>query len=117
MLQRLMWFAILAIIVAWIVLSYLPASVVSLPTLTFGPRVSAWLAALAPLVLLAFVAIQLWLVRDTVKAVRAYRAPTDEPAPARPHLGAELLWTALPIAMTLAVAWGGYALWAQMADR
>jgi heme/copper-type cytochrome/quinol oxidase subunit 2 len=116
-LQRLMWLAILTVIIAWIVLSYLPSSVVTLPTLAFSPRASAWLAALAPLTLAAFVAIQTWLVYATWVAVRRYRPRAGEAAPARPPLGAELFWTALPIAITLAVAWAGHGLWMQAAAQ
>lgn len=115
MLQRLMGLAILAVIIAWIVLSYLPSSVVTLPTVAFGPRMASRLSALALPALVAFVAIQVWLVHATWVAVRSYRPQLGEPAPARPHLGAELFWTALPVAMTLGVAWAGYGLWAQFA--
>lgn len=111
--QRILWLLIVAVIIAWIVLSYVPTSLVTLPTLAFGAQ-SRGLASLALVALVAFLAIQFWLVRSTLVAVRRYRPSADEPAPVRPGLRAELFWTALPIAMTVGVAWAGYGLWSRL---
>lgn len=113
MYQRILWFSITAVIIAWIVLSYVPTSLFALPTLAFSGQ--NWgLASFAAASLVAFLVIQLWLVRSTLVAVRTYRPSADEPAPARPGLGAEFFWTALPIAMTVGVAWAGYGLWSRL---
>lgn len=108
--QRLLWWLILAVIIAWIVLTYLPSSLIALPTIAFTGA-GGLLATLGVVALLAFLAIQFWLVRTTLKAVRGYRVDGNEPAPARPPLTAELLWTALPIAITLGVAWASFGMW------
>lgn len=113
MLQRLLWVTILAAIIGWIVLSYLPAALAALPTIAFTGQGGS-LAALAVVSLIVFIAIQVWLVRATVVAVRGYRPTPGEAAPARPHLTAEVLWTALPIAFTLVTAWASYGLWSRL---
>jgi heme/copper-type cytochrome/quinol oxidase subunit 2 len=108
--QRLLALLLLAAMVLWIVLSYLPTR--RLPVLAFSGA-SGVLAALAVAALLAFIAIQLWLIRSTMSSVsRSQHGPAQPPF--RLKLGVELFWTALPLVITLALAWAGYARWVQL---
>lgn len=108
-LQRLFWIGILLVIILWIVLSYVPAALVPLPSFTFiGGEVMAFVAVVA---LLLFLTIQAWIVFATMRSVRKYEPQEGEKAPRQPSPGAEFFWTALPIAMTIALAWASYAMW------
>ena len=108
MLQRLFTLAILLVCILWLVVSYLPGVQAHLPTIAFTG--SNLLAILALIALVVFVAIQLWLLYTTMATVRAHRAK-DSHSPFRLRIGMEFFWTALPILMTLALAWASYALW------
>lgn len=107
--QRLFTFAILIICILWLVVSYLPGVKALLPTLTLAAG-GGWLAWLGVAALIAFIAIQLWLVITTVASVRAYRAKNNGTA-FRLRTGVEFFWTALPIMMTIVLAWVSYGLW------
>lgn len=109
LLQRLFTLAILIICIAWLVVSYLPGVQALLPTIAFSGNRS-WLAILGAIALVVFIAIQLWLVYTTVVTVRAHQAKRDG-SPFRLNTGAELFWTALPIVVTVGLAWASYALW------
>ena len=113
MLQRLFtWLftlAIVAVCILWVVISYLTGAQAMLPTFSLT-RVGSWLAWFNVAGLIAFVAIQLWLVYTTVATVRTFQTRRTE-SPFRLNRGAEFFWTALPIAMTAALAWASYALW------
>jgi heme/copper-type cytochrome/quinol oxidase subunit 2 len=80
-----------------------------LPTLAF-PLNNGWFATLSVLTLIFFVSIQAVLLYRTMKSVRDYQSKNNG-SPFRLNLGAELFWTALPIAMTLGLAWASYPLW------
>lgn len=109
MLQRLFTLAIVVISILWIAISYLPSVQASLPVIAFTSG-GSWFALFSILILVAFVAIQIWLVYTTVATVRAYQAKGNSKG-FRLKIGTELFWTALPIAMTLVLAWASYALW------
>jgi hypothetical protein len=108
-LQRLLTLAMLLICVLWIVVSYLPGVQAYLPVIGFAQG-APWLGALAVPAVLVFLAIQLWLLYSTVSTVRAYQAKSPR-SPIQLKLGAELFWTALPIAITIALVWASYARW------
>jgi hypothetical protein len=110
-LQRLFTLVIALICILWIVVSYLPGVQAMLPVIAFAGT-GRWLAALGLIALVAFLAIQLWLVYTTVATVRTSQAKGNI-SPPRLKVGAELFWTALPIAMTVWLAWASYALWAR----
>lgn len=109
MFQRLFSLVIVILSILWIVVSYLPGVRAALPTIAF-PMESGLFAILSVLALLIFVAIQLWIVNRTVRTVRNYQDQNNG-SPFRLRIGAELFWTALPIAMTLVLAWASYPLW------
>ena len=114
MVQRLLALAILLVCVLWLVVSYVPSLQTLLPTLAFAGS-ERWLAMMAMAALGLFVAIQLWLVYTTVNTVRAHQAKHSQ-SPFRLKLGVELFWTALPIAMTIGLAWASYALWLNLTN-
>lgn len=109
MLSRLLTVALLLITLLWLVVSYLPGVRAMLPTIAFANQ-NGWMAPASLLAFIAFVAIQIWLVYTTVATVRAYQARNGTTA-FRLRVGAEFFWTALPIAMSLLLAWAGYELW------
>lgn len=95
--------ALLAITIIWIVLSYVPTSFLSLPTITIGEQ----LTNLSPLILATifglFVLIQLALVGSTWRIFRREASSQQAEAFAL-QPGAELFWTTLPLIITLILA-------------
>jgi heme/copper-type cytochrome/quinol oxidase subunit 2 len=102
---------ILAGVVAWVTLSYLPA--VALPQLRFPHSWSGQaFPALAVAGLILFVGLQIWLVQSTAASVRRYRSHADGAAPNSPFsisLGREVILTALPIAFVILLAVASFA--------
>lgn len=98
--RSLVSIALLVLTIGWIVLSYVPKSLLSLPTFTIGER----LTSLSPLILgaifILFVGIQLVLVSFSRRMFR------DEASSQQAKVFAlqpttELFWTALPLFVTL----------------
>ena len=95
---------ILACVIAWLVLSYVPASIIVLPTIAFDSAwAAAWFPVMVAVVLAMFVAIQTWLVIGTA---RMLRKPADADLAAtirqfRLNVSVETIWTVLPLAMTV----------------
>jgi hypothetical protein len=106
----------LAAVLLWLVLSYTPS--VTLPALSY-PRWSGPLLAIAGAAgLMAFLAIQAWLVwatglfvRPTAGSRSTNPAAESTVAEFNLRLRSELTWTALPIAMTVALALLASGLW------
>lgn len=99
--------AILLATLGWLVLSYLPDVAAALPVVAFDSQlVQATLPWLAGITLLAFVAIQIDLVRATVRWFR----PTVESVTAQAvrefnlSRGIEVFWTVLPLVGTITLA-------------
>jgi hypothetical protein len=117
MLRNIVTFTISIGIVGWIVLSYLPSSVVILPTIGFSmPWSGRLFAGLTVVSLILFIAIQVALVRSTALFVRPSARAEKDQASSDFELNrkAELFWTALPLAMTVALAVVCYQLWLSM---
>ena len=74
------------------------------------------MAVFALLALIAFVTIQVWLVRTTLRTVRVYTSK-GETTGFRLRVGSEFFWTVLPIALTIALAWASYPLWINLVRR
>lgn len=97
-------FVTLACVIAWLVLSYVPTSIVALPTIAFGGTwVVAWFPVIAAVVLAVFVAVQTWLVFATA---RMLRRPADAGLAAtirqfKLSVSQEVFWTILPLVMTV----------------
>ncbi len=103
--RSLLVYALLASVLLWLVLSYVPAELVALPQIE-APRTADWLLrGLGVATVALFVALHLWLLRSTDRAVKQTRAGF--------RLGrvAELVWTALPLGMALLLAWASLPLW------
>ena len=71
-LQRMLALVIVGIVLLWIVLSYIPATLLPLPTFAFASN-SNWLAILAVVVLALFLALQVWVVVTTGRTTRHYQ--------------------------------------------
>jgi heme/copper-type cytochrome/quinol oxidase subunit 2 len=113
-LQRLFALAMFTITVLWLVVSYMPALQAELPIIAFAGG-SWWQSASGALLLVAFIALQVWLLYTTVAAVRTSQTGGNA-TPFRLKLGGEFFWTVLPILMTVALAWASYALWLNRAN-
>lgn len=104
----------LVVVVLWLALSYMPG--ISLPELAYPAWSGSLLAVVAGLGLVAFVAIQFWIVQSTDRAVARVEADskqnaTPEPTSLRVRRGPETFWTALPLVMTVLVATGAVGAW------
>jgi hypothetical protein len=113
--QRLLSVALVVITVIWIVFSHVASLRGLLPVVAY-PAGGRWMAAAALLSLGLFLAVQLRLLWATVTGVRRYMqaAPGDAP-PLSLRFGLEVLWTVLPVVMTLGLAWAAYGLWTALA--
>lgn len=94
---------LLLVTVIWIVLSYIPKSLLSLPTLTIGERLTTNSPLILGLMLILFIGIQLYLVGSTWKMFRnePSRQLTEE---YNLRENKELFWTALPLIITIILA-------------
>lgn len=108
--QRLFALALLLGVILWLVLSYIPDSLLPLPTVGYSGA-GMLLAGLAVLCLAAFLAIQWIVVQSTARSLEHGDPSDTRRPPFRLNKSVELFWTALPLAMTLALAWASYALW------
>ena len=112
MLQRLLAWIIVLVSILWIVVSYLPTVQAAMPMVApMSGALPAWLGITS---LAIFLGIQLWLIKTTGTAIQSYRS-NPEAAPFRLRLGRELFWTALPVLMTLVLAWASLVLWRNLA--
>lgn len=110
--RKILSVIILAVLVSWIVLSYLPAGWLTLPQFAFsGPWSTPVLQLLAALGLVGFVVIQGILVRDTGRMLRPHGAREEIMAEFRLKRGVELFWTALPLLMTIGLGVAAYQTW------
>lgn len=101
-------------IALWLVLAYTPA--IPRPELSYPAWSTTTLAMLAAAGLVVFLAIQAWIVRATDKFLGDDIAPEQAVILAEFRLSRkrEIMLTALPILMTLVVAWLSYPLWASL---
>lgn len=115
MFQRLLSVALVVITIIWIVFSHVASLRGLLPVIAY-PSGSRWMAAAALFSLGLFLAVQLQLLWATTTGVRRYLQRTPGDAPPLPlHLSLVALWTAIPVVMTLGLAWAAYGLWAARA--
>jgi heme/copper-type cytochrome/quinol oxidase subunit 2 len=111
--QRLLSLALLLGVILWLVLIYAPDSLLPLPILGY-PSSGRLLASLAVSCLAAFLAVQGVVLRSTAHSIQPDRQTQTGHPPFRLHRPLELVWTALPLLMTLALAWASYPLWRQL---
>ncbi len=116
MLQKLFGYAILLVTVLWLILSYIPVSVVTLPQIPFASEASGRLfQVLLVGGFLIFVVLQIWLVVATKRLFRTEDGRRNEMA-AEFGLNrtSEMIWTAIPLLMTIGLALASYQTWAML---
>lgn len=111
--QRILGFGSLVIVILWLVLSYLPPQMVTLPNLGFTASWTGVFVGLLLAGLVVFVLLQLDLTRASARFFQSERVLRHNDAHGDLVLrrSVEVIWTALPILMTLGVAWLAYFAW------
>lgn len=113
MLRKLFFYTILSATGLWLIFSYVPESVIALPDFAVpAASVRETFQTLLVVFFVAFLLLQFWLLRATRQI---FRVPAND-AESSPtlmglSLSAELFWTAVPIAMTIALALLSYGTW------
>lgn len=100
-------------VILWIVLSYVPASLVSLPEVSIqAVAANALFRRITVIGLIVFVALQVWLLISTMHIFRS-GDERKEVAEGEFHLRrpAEFFWTVVPLIMTLALALATLPTW------
>jgi len=114
--NRSVGYGSLLLLLGWLGLSYggwLPESARLVAPLA---QAGNWFQQATLVILLCFIAIQLWLLRSTFRLL-GRRSPTDvHPLPTQFALNPwrEIFWTAIPLFMTIGLALVGYKLWANL---
>ena len=116
MLQKLFAYAILLATVLWLMLSYVPASVVTLPQIAFA---SADSGRLFQMLLVGgfgvFVVLQIWIVYATTQFVGTENSRKESRAAEFGlNRSSEMLWTAVPLLMTIGLALASYQTWSML---
>lgn len=101
--RSLLSILLLLLTIGWIVLSYVPQSILSLPTFTIGERLTSLSPSILGIIFVLFVVIQLVLVGSTRRIFRSESSLEQAEAFALQPT-AELFWTALPLVVTLILA-------------
>ena len=115
--RKLLAYLILLGVIAWIVLSYLPSSVMMLPKISFPTAFNPLFQATLVGALALFLVFQVWLVWTTVKNIQAGQQRTDSVTnKLNLSLAREAFWTAMPIVMTIVLALMSYQTWASLAS-
>ncbi len=114
--NRYVGYGSLLLLLGWLGLSYgawLPESARLIAPLA---QVGNWFQQVILVILLCFIAIQLWLLRSTFRLL--YRRPLTDAHPLPTHfalsLWREIFWTAIPLFLTIGLALVGYKLWANL---
>ncbi len=116
MLQKLFGYAILLVTLLWLMLSYLPDSVMTLPKISYSLQGSGrLLQVLLVGGFLIFVVLQVWLIYATKRMLRTEGGRENKMA-AEFGLNrtSEVFWTAVPLLMTIGLALASYQTWSMM---
>lgn len=113
--NRYLAYGSLLLSVAWLVLSYTDWVPAQLRFAASFVQYGDWFQQVTIIILLLFVGIQLWLLGSTVRVVQRHQVN----APSLPghfalRVFGEFFWTALPLLLTIALAFVGYQVWASM---
>lgn len=113
MLRSILAYATLAIVVLWLVFSYVPRHLVGLPNLSLHGPMFGQLAQWGLVVsFVVFLAIQVWLIWATVTLFRkSGREGQVTPQAFGLKLSSELFWTAIPLVMTIGLGLISYQTW------
>ena len=115
MARRILSYCLLMLTVAWLILSYVPASVISLPQISAYGN-STWFGSAALLVLVSMALLQVGLLGATARFVRAYRAENQRSATTPGQifhlkLISELFWTFVPLLIVLILGLLSFSIW------
>ena len=109
--------SILVGVIGWIVLSYLPTSVISLPQFHWMPNgVVQFFPGFLVAGFVAFLLLQVWLVWTTGASVQKYEtvAEASRRRAFRLSVRREMILTALPIGFTAIIAAASYSWWQRL---
>ncbi len=98
----------------WLIFSYVPASSFALPTISYGnEQVVRLFGVLLAVGLIGFVAIQGWLVNASARMFRSEGELQREEIRGEFAMrrGSEVLWTLIPLLMTVVLAALCYPTW------
>lgn len=114
--NRYIGYGSLGLFIGWLVLSYTDWLPMRLRFAASFVQYGDWFQQVTIAILLLFVSIQLWLLASTVWVVQRHRQGNTQSLPSHLPLSVvgELFWTALPLFLTLGLAFVGYTLWASM---
>jgi heme/copper-type cytochrome/quinol oxidase subunit 2 len=110
-LRKLLAYGLLLGALLWLVLSYLPESMVALPILSFPEALNPMFQRLLIFGAALFLALQLWLLLATGGLFRPGRSSRTAANAFQLTLPRELFWTALPILMTIVLALASLRTW------
>ena len=114
--RRIFALFMLMAVIGWIVISYLPASVITLPVISFPAELNQRFQGLLAGGFAIFLALQIWLVWTTVRNIQvAQRRSNSVVSELNLSLLREAIWTALPIVMTIGLALASYQTWVSLA--
>ena len=115
-------------VILWLFFSYIPVSLIALPTFTLlGKGSGALFQALALICFTLFVLIQLTVVHSTIRMLRRPNAPganydgvvndgtvNHTTGNFKLNLWSEIFWTILPLLTTLGLAFASYQVWVSL---
>lgn len=111
---RILAYLLLVLVAIWLVLSYVPASIIPLPQVSARME-STWFGPVALLILVGMAAIQVALLTATGRVMRRYNdhRSTTPAADKRFHLklNQELFWTLVPLLMVFALGLLSFSIW------
>ena len=115
MARRILSYSLLSMVIAWLVMSYLPASIFSPPQASVRQN-SDWFGLASLTILVIMAAIQMGLLGATARLVRAYRDRSQRTDPASVamfelKLSRELFWTIVPLLMVFALGLLSFSIW------
>ncbi len=116
MLQKLFGYAILLVTLLWLILSYIPDSVMMLPQISYSLERGARLFQLLLVGgILIFVLLQGWLIVATKRMFRTADGSENKMAAEFGlNRSSEMFWTAIPLLMTIGLALASYQTWSML---
>ncbi len=109
--RKLLVYGLLLGTLLWLVLSYLPESMVALPLLSFSEALNPFFQRLLIFGVAVFLALQFWLLFATAGLFRSGQSSRTAADAFQLTLPRELFWTALPILMTIVLALASLRTW------
>ena len=107
-------YASLTVVFLWLLFSYVPASFVTLPSIAFPDALNSSFQRILVVGAVLFVGLQVWVLVSTVGIFRAGRSSSTRAQAFHLSRGREFVWTALPILMTLLLAFAAHQTWSSL---